>query len=486
MLRHKSLNITAEKNMVKSLLKESKRESPGERAFSLLGIPPEYTEKKHNIKQDRFDSTIYEELKEASEKFQHLEGRGTETFPALLQDLWATFYKAAPELEDQNNINDRHQINRPFVERILEDSMTQETRLSTMLDELSSGMAAAEAGEKLVGEINDREELRKAMQQAGEGKMKEAMQTLQGAARDIRRAVRGSVQAGQEKAEELQQTLAGWGLEPGDLKQVSIGERMKLAEKITGGRELKRIADLVGKMRNLARASQREKVKKERDEIYSITVGGELAHTLPVELATLRHPILKLDFYRRFTEKQLLQYELEHKEKLGKGPIVALVDISGSMSGGRLEWAIACAMALADTASRQKRHFHIAFFNTKVKKEISFSPKEKNVQKLLEIATIGAHGGTDYSPALDKAMEVISNIGEFKKADIVMITDGLCDLPKNSKNYFTLWKEKNNTKSYVLFVGGSDLGGLKEWNEKVWVIMDLENNQIEELFKEVY
>lgn len=440
-----------------------------------------------HIKQDRFDNIIYEELKEASEKFQHLEGLGTETFPALLRDLWATFYKAVPELEDQNNINDKHRINRPFVERILEDSTTRETRLTTMLDELSSGIATIEAGEKLVGEINNREELKKAMQQAEEGKIEEAMQTLQGAARDVRRAVRESVQAGQEKAEELQQTLAGWGMEPGDLKQVPIGERMKLAEKITGRSNLRRIAGLVGKMRNLARASQKEKVKKERDEIYSISVSGELAHTLPVELSMIRNPLLKLDFYRKFTEKQLLQYELEHKERLGKGPIVAMVDISGSMYGPRFEWAIACVLALADTASRRKRHFHSIFFNVNVKKEISISPKEKNIEKLVEMATISARGGTDYKPALKRAMEVIVKQKEYEKADVVMITDGLYLLSDPFQKDFVNWKKETNTSSYTLFVGGGNLDGLKEWNDKVWGIANLEENQIiEELFKEVY
>ena len=440
-----------------------------------------------HIKQDRFDSVLYDDLKKSSEKFKLLELQGTETFPALLQDLWATFYKAAPELKNEGAVNKKYQINRPFVERVLEDSLTEETRLTTMLDELSSGVATMETGQKLVDEVKNREDLRQAMQQAEEGETEEANKMLQKAARDVRRAVRQSVQAGQKKAEELQRTLAGWGLEPGDLKQVPIEDRMKLVDTITNRSNLREIADLVGRMRNLARASQKEKVKKERDEIHSITVGGELAHALPVELSMLRHPLLKLDFYRKFTEKQLLQYELEHKERLAKGPIVALVDISGSMIGTPLSWAIACALALADTASRQKRHFHVIFFNDDVKKEVSFSPKEKDIKKLMEIATIGASGGTDYVPPITRGKDVIDKQQEYRKADIVMITDGLCRTTEQFKEEFENWKKDTTTNSYVIFIGGGGLDELKTWNDKVWAVTDLqEDDAIQELFKEVY
>lgn len=476
-----SIELGAEKKWRKAELHGNEEE----RVMRFLGVGPSTlkrgAETPHNIHQDRYDSTLYQELREASDKVQHLEGRGVETFPALLQDLWATFYKADPTLQGQEKVSTTHQINRPFVERLLEDNATKEARLSTMLDELSAGVAATEAGEKLVDEINSREDLKEAMQQARESKkaekrgdaataeelMAQAQKTLQSAARDVRRAVRESIKAGQEKAEELQTTLAGWGLEPGDLKQVPIGDRLKLAETITGRSNLKKIADLVGKMRNLARAKQQQKIKKQRDEIHSITVGGELHHTLPVELAGLRHPLRRLDFYRRYTEKQLLQYELEHQERQGRGPIVAAIDISGSMYGNPLEWAIASALALADTASRQKRHCHIMFFDTEIQKEFTFTPGERSAEKYIQMATVGTGGGTEYLPALTRAWEVI-NQKEFEKADIVMITDGLCWLEDEFQERFITWKKQKKVSCYTVLIGQGALEGLKVWNDKVW------------------
>lgn len=463
------------------------------------------TETPHNIRQDRYDSTIYEELRNVSEKVKELEGRGSETFSALLQDLWATFYKADPTLQEKEKVSNAHRINRPFVERMLEDSVTKEARLTTMLDELSSAVAATEAGERLVEEINQREDLRKALEDAAgaqraemEGDhetagqlMARAEQTLQGAARDVRRAVRQSVKAGQEKAEEVQTTLASWGLEPKDLQSVPIGDRMRLAQTITGRSNLKRVADLVGKMRNLARARQRQKVKRRRDEIHSITIGADLNHVLPAELAALRQPLRRLDFYRRFTEGQVLQYELEHQERQGRGPIVACIDISGSMNGGPLEWAVSCALAFADTAARQKRHCHILFFDTEVKKEFSFTPGEKDAEKFVQMATVGAGGGTDYQPALERAMEMIEKQKDFQWADIVMLTDGVCSLPEDFKTTFQDFKKNRQVSSYTVLIGGYDyrLGELKQWNDKTWSITNLVKTGDEiagELFEEVY
>lgn len=450
-------------------------------------------ESPQNIYQDRYDTTMYNELSQASGKMGELERCGYDTFPALLQDLWATFYKASPTLQDVQKVNIKNQINRPFVERVLEDPMTKELRATTMLDELSAGIAAAQAGEKMMEEINSREELQQALQMANQAKgeaeqgnsetaeqlMSQAQQQLQAAARDVRRTVRQSIQSGKEKAEELQGALAGWGMQPEDLKSVPIGERVKLAEKLTGRGELRQISDLVGRMRNLARAEQRQKIKKQRDEIHSITVGGDINHVLPAELVALKHPTMKLNFYRRFTENQLLQYDLQHQERQGKGPIVAAIDISGSMSGEPLEWAIAMALALADTASRQRRACSILFFNTKVVERFDFAPGERDINKYAQMVSIGAGGGTDYKPMLRQAGNIINEEKVYENADIVMVTDGICKLPEDFLNRFTVWKEGKKVHCYTILIGGWPLKELQKWNDRVWQITDLENSGAE-------
>lgn len=459
-----------------------------------LGKEAQTQPSEQNVRQDRYDKTIWNEIQNNSSKIRQLKKQGTSTFPALLRDFWASFYKTAPELEDEKTLSTTHQINRPFVEKLLEDRQTQEARITTMLDELSSAIAAAHAGEQMVRELNEREELRQAMEQAEAAKkmeqagdeegaqtaMKEALEKLDGAARDVRRAVRQSIQTGQEKAEQVQQAMAGWGMETADLKSIPIGDRLELAETITR-HDLRRIADLVGRMRNLARAKQRSKVKQRRDEIHSITIGNKLQHVLPQEMSALTHPMRRLDFYRRFSEGQLLQYDLRGEEKLAKGPMVAMVDVSGSMRGAPLEWAVACALALADTAHRQKRHCRIMFFNTEVQAEFDFAPGEKDVEKYLQMAQMSSGGGTDYTPALKKATQLIAGNKKqnkaYEHADMIMITDGLCQLEPDALERFIQWKKDNKSCCYTILIGYDELDDLNRWNDKTWRLTALDSQE---------
>lgn len=464
----------------------------------LLGVLPHQFMKTNNIEQDRYDARLYRDLLEASPELGNLAGQGPATWPALLQDIWAGFYKAGPELVPEEQVETAHRTNRPFVERFLEDQTTAEARLTTVLDELSAGLATLATGRKLLEEIKERPELKQALEQAEEalqtgedgneemaaGFIAQAQQALQQAAREVRRAVRVAAEAGQEKAQELQQALAGWGLEPGDLQRVPLGERLKLAERLTGPR-LKRLADLVGRFRNLARARQKEKLKKERDEIHGITIGADLGRVLPAELAMLKNPLRRMDFYRRYTEKQLLQYELRAKEKLGRGPVICLIDASGSMAGAPMDWAIAVALGLLDTATRQRRRTAVIFFDTRVLAEYEFAPGERDIEKIIAIATTGTAGGTDYEPALERARKLILE-SKYEKADIVMVTDGICRVSENFLEDFLLNKKLYNFRTWSVLIGYGSAEELKRWSDQVWSVRQPTDEVAGEVFEQVY
>lgn len=467
----------------------------------LFGVSPALLARavwQNNIDQDKYDCRLYGDLRAASTELRSLEAQGMATFPALLQDIWAIFYKANPELVPEGRVDAAHRINRPYVERMLEDKTVQEARLTTMLDELSAALATLEAGKRLLEEINQRPELKSAMNrldfgsEAGEElseelaaeALQEAQQMLQEAAREVRRAVRAATEAGRDKAQELQAALAGWGLEPGDLQRVPLEQRLELAQRLLRP-QFKKLADLVGRFRNLARARQKEKLKKERDELHGITVGADIARVLPAELAMLRHPLRRLDFHRRYTEKQLLQYELRTREPQGRGPIVCLVDASGSMSGDPMAWAVAVALGLVDTAARQRRRAAVILFDTRVLAEYEFAPGERDVEKVVGIATTGTAGGTDYVPALQRAVELIGT-DAYDKADVVMITDGVCQVPGEYLGKFLKAKEHFKFRVWSVLVGSDPYGELKRFSDRVWAVRRLTDETAGEIFEEVY
>lgn len=459
------------------------------------------TSQTNNIVQDSFDTTMFNDLLDASEKLREISRTppiSEEPWKALLKDVWAGFYKASPELNQEANIDPLYRANRPFVEKFLEDPATAETRIHTMLDDLASGIATIEAAGKLNEELKSRPELKEALdgckkaqkqQQQGDEEgaaktMQQVLQSLQGAATEVRQAMRAAAKSGKQKVEDMDQTLRGWGLEPGDLKTIPLGDRLKLVDRITRDRRLKQVSDLVGRFRNLARARQKDKVKRDRDEIHSIKVGNDLEHVLPQELAALRHPTLKLDFYRKYTERALLQYDLKTKEKKGRGPIIACIDISGSMHGQPLDWAIAVALGLVDTAARQKRRSKVIFFDTEVKKEVEFGPGERDIHKIMDIAQTGAAGGTAYEPALLAARKMIETVN-YKNADVVMVTDGYCDVSGSFLQEFNEAKRRLEFRCYTVLIG-SNADGLKKWSDKVWAVRKLDEETAGEIFEDVY
>jgi uncharacterized protein with von Willebrand factor type A (vWA) domain len=244
-------------------------------------------------------------------------------------------------------------------------------------------------------------------------------------------------------------------------------------------------------MRNLARAKQKSKVKKGRDDIHSITLGNDLEHILPTELGALSHPLRNLDFKRRYTEGQLLQYDLQGKEKVGRGPMVANVDVSGSMTdrmsdgSTRLDWAVSIALALVDTATRQKRKSRITFFNGNIVNTVEFLPGERNVEKMLQVATTGASGGTNFKYPLEDSVRTIEQVG-YRQADVVFITDGECEIDESFERKFKEKKAALGFQVWSIIVGGDSGASLERWSDKVWSSREFTEDVAGEVFQEVY
>ncbi|OPX87899.1 MAG: hypothetical protein A4E53_02271 [Pelotomaculum sp. PtaB.Bin104] len=199
----------------------------------------------------------------------------------------------------------------------------------------------------------------------------------------------------------------------------------------------------------------------------------------------MNDPVRGVDFFRRYSERQLLQYELRSKEKQGRGPMVVLVDVSGSMSGSPLNWAIAMALAMVDTASRQKRQALIAFFDTQIKKVVEFLPGEKNIEKLIEVGTVGAAGGTDYRPAFKLAVDKIRSL-QYSRADIVMVTDGLCYLDDGFVKELMDAKKEMDFRVWSVLIGTDPAGELKRYSDEVWAVAQLTEDVAGELFEKAY
>jgi uncharacterized protein with von Willebrand factor type A (vWA) domain len=235
------------------------------------------------------------------------------------------------------------------------------------------------------------------------------------------------------------------------------GERPEirpLAARLKNDERLRRIAALAGRFKRIAASKRRQRVKHGADEVTDIEQGSDLARALPSELSKLSHRLLRLDFMRSMLEGRVLQYQLSGSETLGKGPLIVILDKSGSMDGPRDIWATALALALLDHAQRERRMYALLGFDYHVKFEAVVKPGEPLPEEGL---FVGCSGGTDISAALTRGLEIIrGHPGALRKADLVLVTDGGSD-PSSAP------KVREEAAELGVTILGLGIGVEREW-----------------------
>jgi len=238
-------------------------------------------------------------------------------------------------------------------------------------------------------------------------------------------------------------------------------------------------------MRSLARQKAKEKVRERRDEVHSIELSGDLGCLLPSELALLASPQEErsLTALGRLARGESLSWELRGKEKEKKGPLIAMIDSSGSMGEAlagsphkKMEWATALALGLVDLSAGRgglpRRASAVLFFNARVAHEVRFAPGERDARKLLDVATVRAGGGTSYEPAIERALE-IARESDYAGADLVLVTDELCRADEGFLNAFLEEKERRKMRLLSVVVGYASGGELARYSDRVWALTDL-------------
>lgn len=242
----------------------------------------------------------------------------------------------------------------------------------------------------------------------------------------LRRSIRAGCGKAVEAVEQLRDALDGFehvGFGTSLLGTPGSDEPARsLAAQLRDDARLRRIAKLAGRFRRIAGGKRRSRVDHGADEIVDVEQGADLPRLLPLELAQLVHPRTKLLALRSLLESACLQYRLEGRETLGKGPLVVAIDKSGSMEGDKDVWATAVALALLDVARAEKRAFALLCFDAKVKHESIVLPGDLLPEAALFVA---ADGGTDIDRVVTRGLEIITRRpGALRAADIVLITDG--------------------------------------------------------------
>lgn len=385
-------------------------------------------------------------------------------------DFHAAAFEPSPQLAKACK-NER--IHR-YMKNLMETPEFQALHNETQLDEFAASVAAASFAEQWVEYVKTEEpsdEFKKDMQAR-----KACSKALAGAAGEV-----GDLRDAQ--------AALGIGGDGGGKGAICGDELAKVFKRVRGNKSLKRICELAGRYRRLAQAQQRKKVLHGRDDVVGVVMDGDIGRLLPHELAQIGDEDLELDVMRRIVERQAMCRDFRGVESKARGPIVILVDESGSMSGEPLFTAKAVALALGWVARSQNRwccyvgfaggdggHFCVVppKGNTQYRDFDAGDPDwDAGPDGLLKWLEHDYSGGTTLNVLMSKIPEQWSLIGAPKgKTDVLCITDGQVGFSDEMAKSFLAWKQAEHVKLISLFIN-ADPGDMTRISDKVHRVKSL-------------
>ena len=500
----------------------------------------------HWIEIDSYDRDAFTALLDDTPSLRRLAETGARLLPhfdSFLLDLFAVFFKLNLLLREPEQVVPSAAFFRFLLDQILASPGLSGARRHTALDEARAGAATLLLGERLLdllkaeriltrGEMLDAWNLQRQGDEIAEraadedtladllaqarppqserrlgelGKRLErenaaAQRHLEHhAARFVKRLRDGAARDAPRLAAELERSAAeiqafddnaeegslALGLPTGG----SAGMKIELGHRLARNPKLRRMADLVGRMRQTARALRRKTYERADGEVYAIDAGDELSRILPSELAALRHPALRRDFQRRLIDRKLLVYALREREQKGRGPLVVCLDCSSSMAGDKEIWSKAVALTLLDIAGRQRRCFRsIAFAAADTPLQVlemggRGRAQRADIAKVFDLAEHFPGGGTDFQKPLDAALECLGGTARGR-GDIVLITDGECRVAPAWLERFQAEKKRRGFAlfSVLIDVGPSSVQVLTELSDRVTSVHQLTTEASQEIF----
>ncbi|MDO8418139.1 MAG: VWA domain-containing protein [Agitococcus sp.] len=232
-----------------------------------------------------------------------------------------------------------------------------------------------------------------------------------------------------------------------------------LANALQNNHKIKELAQKMGRAYISEEKKKQTKIPQaSKSEVHGTHRSDDVMRILPSELLNLEDEDLEILFYARLLEKQLLTYELQgttfvigettETEKQRTGPVVACLDTSGSMQGQPMLKAKVLLLAIANILQKENRSLHVLLFGASGEiREFSMLGKNE-AAGLLKFLQQGFGGGTDFETPLQRALDIIASQKDYQKADVLMISDGDCQLSPTFMKHFSVQKQVLDCMAY--------------------------------------
>lgn len=252
----------------------------------------------------------------------------------------------------------------------------------------------------------------------------------------------------------------GWDLSQGVLRHVGWQDLVRLRKLIE---ELPQLREIV---RSLGRLHASEtttpiadtlfvpvrRLEEERRDVWTpgvpaemrgIERSGEIARMLPLEAVNLGHPKLRMLWHARRAERALLTYRVEGIEvertlverestaevestapRRERGPILVVLDTSGSMHGLPERVAKALVLEALRVAHAERRACLLfAYSGPGQIAEHRLELSAQGIGGLLAFLGVSFGGGSDEIGVLTKVVQQLEE-QQWRKADVIFVSDG--------------------------------------------------------------
>jgi uncharacterized protein with von Willebrand factor type A (vWA) domain len=487
------------------------------------------------VESDAYDRSAFAALVADSPSLATLLEAGGALVPhfrPLLEDVFCLLFKLEPRFRPEGDVAAAAVLNRVLLDAFRDHPLLEHLRTETQLDETRAGLGTVLIGEEVLALVReerllprgdlldlwdlDRQEdaLRSRAAEAAnvarlaagdaaredaehaaevaEARLRQKKRLLEERLREMPARARGALPAA---AAGLSRQLAeataeseSWGTGLGGTGRTSPGRKIELGRRLATNPKLRKLAALVGRMREHALALRRRPFERASEEVFDVRLGRDVERLLPPELLALHHPVLRRDFARRLVEGELLTYALRGPDERGRGPMIVCLDGSGSMAGEKEIWSKAVALTLLEIARRQRRLFRFICFSSADTPLFTrdLNPRERHEvheDRALDVAEYFPGGGTDFQVPLDAALDCLRT-ARYRRGDVVLITDGECRVSPEWRARFAAEKARLGFSLYSILidVGPSAAGTLAELSDRVTAVSSLTDEGVRELF----
>jgi uncharacterized protein with von Willebrand factor type A (vWA) domain len=401
----------------------------------------------------------------------------------VIEDFHTLAFEPKPEVVDHCQNAQRHK----FVESTLETPAFHTLHVCTQLHEELSQLATHTFAREYAKLLQDQEERNKKREQRDKKRPPSKDQKAQDQAEDdigtIVAATKALAEA-QQEVDDYQEVERAFGRGEGAGSSLDPQKAASLFQRIRKNPEILRIMRLAGKFRNVARNQQRLKVNHGMEGISGMELSGDLPRVLAQELVDLVEPGPLGDLAAtRLLDKSLMSWEWIGFEPKGQGPILVAIDESGSMQAKapgmkdvtHADLAKAFALSLAWLARQQKRWCALVAWSSREQRRILVLPPQAwDEEALFTWLSEFCGGGTE--PPLEDMPDIYAQTKAAPgKTDIILVTDGVCQLDEATILAFNTWKKKAQARMISLIINAQD-GDIPQVSDEVHRVDSIDPN----------